>query len=436
MKLHLKRAKMVLITMALCALTASAQPIFLDDFNGSSLDLSQWRLVDGSVQVAGGQLRTVGNPDHKRIDSNLAFGTNDVTATASINLNGRYQRFGFKLNPSDFGYYFDTLGETASGGDESVRDKVYVIAYSGSTLRLRLLVPATWGQFHDFSIRRTLSNTTFFIDGQQVAQITDVATQLLRVGVENDRPEVMLTDWVEVRQSSARIVRVVPTSGASGGTINIPIELVAVGDENALGFSLTYDPTLLSNPQAALGSGASTASINPNASQTGQGRFGVAMALPAGQTFVAGEKQIVLMTFLVASGLTTRTTTIGFGDQPIRREVVNTSANSLPTFYTYGTITISPGYEADVSPRPNGNNNGTVTIADWVQTGRFAAGVDAAAGSEFQRADCAPKETKGDGRMSIADWVQAGRYAAGIDTVVAALTVDGIAANLVTIAVR
>ncbi|HEX4945114.1 MAG TPA: hypothetical protein VFZ34_00435 [Blastocatellia bacterium] len=79
------------------------------------------------------------------------------------------------------------------------------------------------------------------------------------------------------------------------------------------------------------------------------------------------------------------------------------------------------GYEADLSPRPLGNNDGKVTIADWVQAGLFFVGADKPEiGSEFQRADCAPATTKGDGRLSIIDWVQAGRYAAGLDAVVVA----------------
>ncbi len=79
------------------------------------------------------------------------------------------------------------------------------------------------------------------------------------------------------------------------------------------------------------------------------------------------------------------------------------------------------GYEADVSPRPLGNNDGKVTIQDWVQMGRFYVGLDNADnGSEFQRADCAPANTKGDGRISIIDWVQAGRYASGMAAVVIA----------------
>ncbi len=79
------------------------------------------------------------------------------------------------------------------------------------------------------------------------------------------------------------------------------------------------------------------------------------------------------------------------------------------------------GNECDVSPRPNGSTNGTVSIADWVQMGRFVAGLDTPnPGSEFQRADSAPRSTLGEGIITIADWVQCGRYASGLDPVTAA----------------
>lgn len=70
--------------------------------------------------------------------------------------------------------------------------------------------------------------------------------------------------------------------------------------------------------------------------------------------------------------------------------------------------------EADVAPRPDGD--GQLLLNDWVQVGRFMAGLDILLpGSEFQRSDCSPIETAGDGQMLVNDWVQAGRYVAGLD---------------------
>jgi hypothetical protein len=77
------------------------------------------------------------------------------------------------------------------------------------------------------------------------------------------------------------------------------------------------------------------------------------------------------------------------------------------------------GFEADVAPRPDGNN--TVSIADWAQVGRFVANLDTPGSlPEFVRADCAPAATRGNGLLTVADWTQAGRYAAALDATVPA----------------
>ena len=81
------------------------------------------------------------------------------------------------------------------------------------------------------------------------------------------------------------------------------------------------------------------------------------------------------------------------------------------------TLTVNPvGYEGDVAPRPDGN--GVVDVADWVQEGRYVAGLDtmpAYPNSIFMAADCAPLATKGDGQLTVADWVQVGRFVLGLD---------------------
>lgn len=214
--------------------------------------------------------------------------------------------------------------------------------------------------------------------------------------------------------SGMRLVRVVDASGTPGSAVGVPVELIAQGDENAVGFSLTFDPAILSNPQAVAGSGAVGASLHFNPTQAAQGRVGIVLSLPTGQSFAAGTRQLVIVTFSLAAGTTATSTVIGFGDQPVTRETVNIAASALATLYTPGTVTLAAGYEGDVAPRPSGNS--TVTIADWVQIGLFAAGLATPANSsEFQRADCAPRETTGNGVISLADWVQAGRYAAGVD---------------------
>lgn len=273
------------------------------------------------------------------------------------------------------------------------------------------------------------ARTTTFVGATQLTaniSAADIATAgTASVSVVNPQPGGGASNAVQFtinqQQTTTRVMRVAPSSGSPGSTVTVPIELVAQGDENAFGFSLTFDPTVLSNPQVVAGSDAVNASLNVNVSQAAQGRTGILLALPAGQVFAAGVRQVAKVTFTVGANVTATTTQIGFGDQPVSREVSNSSAGILPVNYIGGVVTITQGYEADVSPRPNGSNNGSVTVTDWVQVGRFVAGLDTAvAGSEFQRADVAPKDSFGDGRLSVSDLTQAGRYAAGLDPIVTA----------------
>ncbi|MBX3279172.1 MAG: VWA domain-containing protein [Acidobacteria bacterium] len=216
----------------------------------------------------------------------------------------------------------------------------------------------------------------------------------------------------------ARTVRAGSSSGSPGGTVVVPIELISLGDENALGFSITFDPAVLSNPQAVAGADAISAALTINALQAAQGRVGLQLGLPTNQRFTAGTRSIANITFTIAAGAS-GTTPIGFGDTPIFREISDTTANPLPATYQSGQVTVATGFEGDVAPRPNGN--GALTTTDWVQVGRFTAGVDTAtAGSEFQRADVAPRGALGDGRLTTIDYVQAGRYAAGLDPLTSA----------------
>ncbi|MGH9835100.1 MAG: hypothetical protein ACRD9Y_18930 [Blastocatellia bacterium] len=148
-----------------------------------------------------------------------------------------------------------------------------------------------------------------------------------------------IADRTEAAQ--ARVLRVVSASGMAGGSVAVTVELVAQGNENAIGFSLSFNTAQLTNPQTAAGSGAGGASLNVNALQAAQGRLGVAMAQPSGQTFVAGTRQLVVVTFSIPANAGAGTAQINFGDQPITREIVDVNANPLQTGYTGGAVTIT-----------------------------------------------------------------------------------------------
>jgi hypothetical protein len=198
-----------------------------------------------------------------------------------------------------------------------------------------------------------------------------------------------------------------------GATVDVPIRIIASGDENGLGFSLNWNPAHLTYVSVARGSDVANASFTPNTASASSGRLGVVLTLPVGTTLTAGTREVARVTFTVASDVPDAIA-LTFGDTPVLREVVDAAAGVLPARFTDGSITVARGIESDVAPRPNGN--GVISAADAVQLCRFVAGLDTAApGSEYQRADTAPRDTRGNGALSTADCVQAQRDAAGLD---------------------
>lgn len=151
--------------------------------------------------------------------------------------------------------------------------------------------------------------------------------------------------------AQGRIVRVVNTTASAGSSATVSVELVAQGNEAAVGFSLTFNPAILSNPQTTLGTGAAGAALNANLNQVAQGRLGIVLALPSGQAFPAGTRQLVSINFAVAGNAPAGATPIGFGNQPVAQEVADVGANEQAATFTGGTVTVQAACPAiTISP--------------------------------------------------------------------------------------
>jgi uncharacterized protein (TIGR03437 family) len=137
-----------------------------------------------------------------------------------------------------------------------------------------------------------------------------------------------------------RTLRALNASFVAGQTNALDIELDALGGENAVGFSLNYDPNALSFVSAEAGSAATGAMLLVNTSQTANGRVGIAIALPAGQSLQAGARRIVTARFNVVAGGSVAATTVSFGDQIVTREVANANADAVTTSYSNAAVTI------------------------------------------------------------------------------------------------
>lgn len=212
--------------------------------------------------------------------------------------------------------------------------------------------------------------------------------------------------------ASPRIVRVVNGYTTPGQNVTVPVELVSQGNENSVGFSLTYNSSLIFNPMVVLGSGATGGSLVVNNLTAGQ--IGILVALPAGQAFTAGTRQLVTITFNTAATMDSNTP-VNFSGAPVIRRVADPNADPLPATFNNGFVVFSQGLEADVANRFTGD--GVLAVDDFTQVGNFVAGLDTVNPNynEFERADCAPRGSKGDGSLDVTDFTQAGRYAAGLD---------------------
>jgi len=131
---------------------------------------------------------------HERIDSIADFGVG-VSVCARVSISGAYQKFGLNVNPMEIGrggtgFYFDSYDDGS--------DQVHLFAYAGSVALLDRTVSVTWSETHEFSIERTASKVTFFIDGNSVGDVVSSLTDTIPVGIWNDRSVLMQTDWVQV----------------------------------------------------------------------------------------------------------------------------------------------------------------------------------------------------------------------------------------------
>ncbi|MGH7186360.1 MAG: hypothetical protein ACREIB_08825, partial [Pseudomonadota bacterium] len=271
-------------------------------------------------------------------------------------------------------------------------------ANSGANLALYLLKDNGSGNF------TMLGNSRMPGAAQRITTPTMLAVGRYLVGVSAVTSASSYV--IEAAVPPTRMMQAGSVSAAPNGTVTLPITFQPEGSENSFSFSLKYDTAILGNPQVVLGGEMSAAALTVNSSELAQGRVGVEIKLPQGQRIGSGGREIAKITFGIAPNPGVASTKVEFTDSPLARITVDVNGNAVIGAYADATVILAPGVEADVAPRSSGGGDGAVTISDWAQIGRFISGVDTAAdGSEFQRADCAPKPTLGDGRLTVADWV-------------------------------
>lgn len=198
--------------------------------------------------------------------------------------------------------------------------------------------------------------------------VTAITATALFVDSPFTRPSAAQTE----APVGGRTINVVSTQGQAGSQVTVSIEMDSQGDEVAASFTLNFDPTVLSNPVVALGSGAPAAAnlaINPN--QAGTGRVGLLIDATSPFAVSPPNRQIVTVTFTILSNAPLGASPITFVTSPTPMSVSNASGALLPTVYQVGTVTVTaPSVQfVTVGGRvttPSGQNlrNATVNMID------------------------------------------------------------------------
>jgi hypothetical protein len=171
-----------------------------------------------------------------------------------------------------------------------------------------------------------------------------------------DAPNLILRPDAQAAGGGLRKVRLSGGETVTGLTVTLPLVLESQANENGIGVSLNFDPTVLR--YVGVSGVASTANINVNASQAAAGRVGVLLVLPTGSTFSDNDRQIARVTFVALASVEGEYP-ISLDDYPVRRSVSDAYARELEATYSNAQVVIRP------TPTLNISNDGTNVVVTW-----------------------------------------------------------------------
>jgi hypothetical protein len=140
--------------------------------------------------------------------------------------------------------------------------------------------------------------------------------------------------------SGPRVLRVGTGTASAGSDAVVSVVLTALGDENAVSFSVAFDPTVLTNPSVVPGADAGDATLTSDDSQAAEGRLGLSLALPSGQTFEQGDAQLLVISFDTVPGGPSPVV-LHCSDEPVARAIAGTDSGALRATYQDGAVLLT-----------------------------------------------------------------------------------------------
>jgi hypothetical protein len=138
-------------------------------------------------------------------------------------------------------------------------------------------------------------------------------------------------------QVTTRIVQVATVSASRGQTVSVPISLICLTNENAVGLTISYNTNQLRFLSASLGSGLAGVHANINSNQ--MGKLGLALAVSPGVTLPAGTNQMAVLKF-AASTTASGTAAVTLDSTVVKLQTADLLADNLPTTYINGAVVL------------------------------------------------------------------------------------------------
>ncbi len=202
----------------------------------------------------------------------------------------------------------------------------------------KLDIPATGGEFQraDAAPRGTAGDGQIKVtDWVQAGLYFAGSHPLTAVGGPTN--EVAPTG--PVGPDALRVIRLGVSNAVQDVAVTVPVILEAQGNENGVGFTVSYDPAAFSYLSATLGSGAAGANFNLNTNQIASGRLGLALVLPTGSSFAGGSRELLKVSLLpTVLGIYP----VSLNDQLVLRGVSDPAAIELPASFVTGNLTVNP----------------------------------------------------------------------------------------------
>lgn len=137
--------------------------------------------------------------------------------------------------------------------------------------------------------------------------------------------------------AAPRILQVVTVSGQPGQSVNVPVQLICITNENAVGLTVTYNPALLTLTNVLLGANMPGGRFNVNSNLVA-GKVGLALALSPGQALTRGTNQVAVLQFVAAANAA-NTVPLTVNSSLVVTQVADNGANALVTSYVNGAVT-------------------------------------------------------------------------------------------------